>query len=269
MTKLLSISTLAILAILLIAIGFFSFRDKQPPTPIVNDPAYVAAIAPPISMPPLSQWLSKSPDSDQEAGSTTGPKTATTEPEPTVSDSPDRTTEATAPEAITSDPATMEAAISAADQATNADDPEPKTVQQDQAADTGDLKPKASGQPPRTYTVRKGDSLALIARRLYGDPNLWSAIAAANPSVNPSSLRIDQVLQLPAETALSAEQPPRGQTEGGPVKHQIQPGDSLSSIAGSYYGDPTQWRRIRDANREVLGKDLKQLRVGRTLTIPQ
>ncbi len=55
MTKLLSMSTLAILAILLIAVGFFSFHDKQSPTPIVNDPAYVAAIAPPISMPPREQ----------------------------------------------------------------------------------------------------------------------------------------------------------------------------------------------------------------------
>lgn len=33
-----------------------------------------------------------------------------------------------------------------------------------------------------TWTVREGESLRLIARRVYGNEALWKAIRAANPS---------------------------------------------------------------------------------------
>ncbi len=49
-----------------------------------------------------------------------------------------------------------------------------------------------------THTVRGGESLSTIARRVYGDANLWPRIAAANPQIaNPSSIRPGQVIQLP------------------------------------------------------------------------
>jgi nucleoid-associated protein YgaU len=48
-----------------------------------------------------------------------------------------------------------------------------------------------------TYTVQKGDSLYKIARERYGDPKQWQKIAAANPGINPNSLKVGQTLTMP------------------------------------------------------------------------
>ena len=51
----------------------------------------------------------------------------------------------------------------------------------------------------RTYTVKRGDSLATIARRLYGDSKKWELIFNANRDVlnRPNQLRIGQILKIP------------------------------------------------------------------------
>ncbi len=56
-----------------------------------------------------------------------------------------------------------------------------------------------SADRTRRLAVRRGDSLARIAAREYGDPRLWRDIADMNPSVaaNPLRLRPGDVLVLP------------------------------------------------------------------------
>jgi nucleoid-associated protein YgaU len=54
--------------------------------------------------------------------------------------------------------------------------------------------PVAAGS---TYTVQKGDSLYKIARERYGDAKQWQKIAAANPGLNPNSLKVGQKLVMP------------------------------------------------------------------------
>ncbi len=49
--------------------------------------------------------------------------------------------------------------------------------------------------------------------------------------------------------------------------YQIRPGDTLSRIAGSVYGDAGKWRKIYDANRDKM-KTETDIKVGQTLTIP-
>jgi len=50
-----------------------------------------------------------------------------------------------------------------------------------------------------SYTVQGGDTLAAIARKLYGDPNAWNRIYQANRDQleNPHALKIGQVLTIP------------------------------------------------------------------------
>ena len=48
-----------------------------------------------------------------------------------------------------------------------------------------------------SYTVQKGDTLYKIAREKLGDPKQWKAIAAANPGLNPNSLKTGQKITLP------------------------------------------------------------------------
>ena len=47
------------------------------------------------------------------------------------------------------------------------------------------------------YTVKKGDTLFRIAKEHYGDGKKWQQIAAANPGVSPSSLKVGQTLVMP------------------------------------------------------------------------
>lgn len=49
----------------------------------------------------------------------------------------------------------------------------------------------------RSYRVSKGDSLWIIARRLFGDGASWTTIARYNDLENPSLLRVGQELALP------------------------------------------------------------------------
>lgn len=51
---------------------------------------------------------------------------------------------------------------------------------------------------PKTYTVRKGDTLAGIAARLLGKSARWTEIAKLNSLRNPNSLKVGQKLKLPA-----------------------------------------------------------------------
>jgi len=51
----------------------------------------------------------------------------------------------------------------------------------------------------QTYTVKKGDSLSKIAKRVYGDAQQWHKIHEANRDIidNPDLIHPGQVLKLP------------------------------------------------------------------------
>jgi LysM repeat protein len=54
---------------------------------------------------------------------------------------------------------------------------------------------------PRTYTVQRDDTLAMISTVFYGSPQYWKAILAANPGLAPEELRIGMVLVIPPKPA--------------------------------------------------------------------
>ena len=49
----------------------------------------------------------------------------------------------------------------------------------------------------RSYRVSRGDSLWIIARRLFGDGAAWTTLARYNDLENPSLLRVGQELTIP------------------------------------------------------------------------
>ena len=49
--------------------------------------------------------------------------------------------------------------------------------------------------------------------------------------------------------------------------YAVVSGDSLSKIAKKFYGDANQWRRIFEANRDILD-DPDKIYPGQTLKIP-
>jgi nucleoid-associated protein YgaU len=65
----------------------------------------------------------------------------------------------------------------------------------------------------------------------------------------------------PAPVAASAPAPKPART------YTVRPGDTLSRIAGSVYGDASQWRKIYEANREQM-KTETDIKIGQSLVIP-
>jgi nucleoid-associated protein YgaU len=52
-------------------------------------------------------------------------------------------------------------------------------------------------------------------------------------------------------------------------EYVVAAGDTLRSIAGQVYGDPAEWPRIYDANRDIIGADPDALNAGTHLRIPR
>lgn len=71
----------------------------------------------------------------------------------------------------------------------------------------------------------------------------------------------------PTATGAVAAPTPRPAAAAAMRTYEVQRGDSLSSISTQFYGDAQQWRRIYDANRNVLPNP-NSLRDGQRLVIP-
>ncbi len=141
--------------------------------------------------------------------------------------------------------------------------------------------PAPAGQrvvPPefRDYVIRPGDTLESIARSLWGDSSLWPAIARSNPLKDPRRLAVGETIRVPVDPeniqgrvvegdgAAPASTPT---ADPGWVEYTVQPGDSLTRIARSYYGSVRFADAIFEANRETLSSP-DALRVGQVLRLP-
>lgn len=73
----------------------------------------------------------------------------------------------------------------------------------------------------------------------------------------------------PREAVLGATPHPAGSDAPNDAtsRYTVMAGDTLRGIAGRLYGDPNDWRRIYDANRDVLD-DPDDLVSGIQLVIP-
>ena len=78
------------------------------------------------------------------------------------------------------------------------------TATTDTAATTTTATTTRSGEPGGTYTVQSGDTLALIARDIYGDLNLYEEICAFNQIADCNVIEIGDVIQLPTQAQISA-----------------------------------------------------------------
>jgi hypothetical protein len=80
--------------------------------------------------------------------------------------------------------------------------------------------------------------------------NVWNAIKAVDSTYSDltAEIGIDSSIPLPA------------------TKYTVQPGDSLSKIAQTVYGDMKLYTKILEANKEITDPNL--IRVGQVLVIP-
>ena len=102
------------------------------------------------------------------------------------------------------------------------------------------------GQQITTYTVQRGDSLARIARDVYGDPYKYPLIQSANNISDPSRIWVGQVLIIPMsqettpapppptpEPPPSPAPPPAPEPEPVPATPKVDP---CAEISGENYG---------------------------------
>jgi nucleoid-associated protein YgaU len=124
-----------------------------------------------------------------------------------------------------------------------------------------------------TYTIKSGDTLSTIAGEFYKDTRKWKAIADANPGIDPSRLKVGQVIKVPAEGGVArqattvAERASAAPKSSGST-HTVAKGETLAAIAERYLGSKGAWKRLYEANKGTIGSDPAKLKVGTKLVIP-
>ena len=125
----------------------------------------------------------------------------------------------------------------------------------------------------RTYVVKEGDQLYLIAQKLYGSGLNMEDIMKTNKITNPDLLEVGQKLIIPdvkprsptvgiiTESAAKTEK-----VTNKSEKYTVKPGDNLAKIALQTYGDSYAWKRIADANNITNPNNLE---IGKILIIPR
>ena len=135
-------------------------------------------------------------------------------------------------------------------------------------------------RPPagRSYEVRSGDTLSVIAQRELGTYKRWPEIRALNGDLDPARLRAGMKLRLPprdanaakklvAQSAQPAKKKPAPQRPkvNGQGSYTVQSGDILGVIAQRELGSARRWPEIVALNP---GLDPERLIVGARLRMP-
>lgn len=104
---------------------------------------------------------------------------------------------------------------------------------------------KSSGA--HTYVVKPGDTVSGIARKLYGSFAKTQALAAMNGINAPYIIQPGDVLKYdPAGASHKAF----AGAKSGTIK--VKAGDTLSSLASEYLGNPGAWQVLYDLNKSKI-----------------
>lgn len=93
-----------------------------------------------------------------------------------------------------------------------------------------------------------------------------SARSSGKASAAPAKPRAD-FSDVKGGTSSTATPPVSGPPPA--ETYTVVAGDSLSKIAQRAYGNANEWRRIYDANRQLIGDNPDLIKPGQKLTIPK
>jgi LysM repeat protein len=109
----------------------------------------------------------------------------------------------------------------------------------------------------RSYTVRSGDTLSLIATKFYGSAGAWTTIYNANKSriANPNTIFVGQVLTIPASASSSATSyTPKHAKAASSAKSSTTLTSSVSKLSGtlSCSGLEALWKAAGGSSSEAF-----------------
>jgi nucleoid-associated protein YgaU len=147
---------------------------------------------------------------------------------------------------------------------------------------TGSWKLRDPSAAGGTYTIAQGDTLYGIAMKHYGDARCAEIIEAANPGLNAKALRVGEKIVLPDKPPAAEKLPapaaaPGAAPAAGPAAapaaagkvYLVQKNDTLIGISKRVYGDASMYRKIYEANKDILSSPNATLHVGQKLRLPE
>ena len=97
-----------------------------------------------------------------------------------------------------------------------------------------------------SYQVQKGDTLMLVAFKIYGDYSKWKELKSYNPEISSSLISGSSLkYEVPLEKFV-------WEPEGLP--HLIVNGETLGTISNDKYGTEKRWKEIFDHNKPMIKK---------------
>lgn len=137
------------------------------------------------------------------------------------------------------------------------------------------LEPTAS-EELMLYTWKSGDTFKAISETYYGSPLHVSRVRNANEGRKEELLVAGDKILVPVVPAAASDRIARNapkeasaaSTSSGGL-YTVASGDVLGTISQKVYGTSKSWKKIFDANRDVIGENPNALKVGMRLRIPE
>lgn len=117
---------------------------------------------------------------------------------------------------------------------------------------------------PKTYRVKKGDTVSAISESILGSIHFQKALLAANPELVPSQLVAGIELIMPERSALEPIAAKYNERNKG--DYMIQKGDNLYKISQKAFGSSKHVKAILDLNPTL---DPRKLVVGSKIRLPE
>ncbi len=97
--------------------------------------------------------------------------------------------------------------------------------------------------PMETYRMQKGDTLMMVAFKIYGDYRKWKDLKAWNKEKKKFSEGVELKYQVPDQKF--------GWMPNG-LPHLVKTGDTLQIISMDKYGTTRKWKSIYENNRPLI-----------------
>jgi 5'-nucleotidase len=99
-------------------------------------------------------------------------------------------------------------------------------------------------------------------------PTAPAAATVAAPPPAAASPQRPALASPAASPAVAAATASPSSSADGEQTYEVKAGDTLLTISEEVYGDATKWRKIYDANKDLIGADPDKLKLDMKLKIP-